>query len=279
MTGILSTPCTAPLMGTAAAWAVQQEASTTLATFAAIGAGMAMPYFVLSAWPKLIEKMPRVGPASELVKQVMGLQMLAAAAYFIGVGVSSLLNVPPAPPSIVYWWIVAALVAAAGVWLIRRTWQITAKPIPRIVWTIAGILTIGSTISGGAMLTDRGPIDWDYYTPQRFDEALAAGEVVVLDFTAEWCLNCKVIEHSVLFSDRVAAALSAPGVRPIKVDITSKANVEGATKLREVGEVSIPLLVVYAPTGEIVLQSHYYTAEQVVAAIEAARAVETRMTN
>ena len=38
--------------------------------------------------------MPRTGPASELIKQVMGLLMLAAAAYFAGVGVSGALATP-----------------------------------------------------------------------------------------------------------------------------------------------------------------------------------------
>jgi thiol:disulfide interchange protein DsbD len=73
LAAILSTPCTAPFMGAAAAWAATQAAATTLATFAAIGTGMALPYLVLSASPALVDKMPKTGPASVLIKQVMGL--------------------------------------------------------------------------------------------------------------------------------------------------------------------------------------------------------------
>jgi thiol:disulfide interchange protein len=46
----------------------------------------------------LVRKMPKTGPASALIKQVMGLCMLAAAAYFTGVGLVSLFSAPPAPP-------------------------------------------------------------------------------------------------------------------------------------------------------------------------------------
>src|SRR5690606_18971771 len=87
MTAVLSTPCTAPFMGAAAAWSLTQDAVVTWSTFGAIGVGMAAPYLVLSAYPSLVKRMPRTGPASELIKQVMGLLMLAAGAYFIGTGV------------------------------------------------------------------------------------------------------------------------------------------------------------------------------------------------
>lgn len=272
MTAVLSTPCTAPFMGAAAAWAVTQTPWVVLATFATIGAGMALPYLILSAFPRMIDRMPRTGPASELIKQIMGLLMLAAAAYFIGVGVATLAATPPDPTSLAYWWAVAAFITAAGVWLIVRTWRITRRPAKLAVWNAVGGALVLAALYVGVRLTDRGPIDWIYYTPQRFEQALADGQVVVVDFTAEWCLNCKALEHSVLFTDRVAAALNAQGVTPIKVDITSSANVEGAAMLAKVGRVTIPLLVVFAPDGREVFKSDAYTAQQVLDAIARARA-------
>ncbi|MCI5160210.1 MAG: hypothetical protein D3906_17675, partial [Candidatus Electrothrix sp. AUS1_2] len=78
LAAVLSTPCTAPFMGAAAAWAATQPPASTLAVFLSIGIGMALPYFLLSVSPHLVSKMPKTGPASVLVKQVMGLLMLAA---------------------------------------------------------------------------------------------------------------------------------------------------------------------------------------------------------
>jgi len=257
-------------MGAAAAWAATQSPAFTLITFASVGAGMALPYVVLAANPKLVDRMPRTGPGSELIKQIMGLLILAAAAFFLGTGLSGLLVQSPDPPTRLYWWPVMLLIAAAGAWLILRTWRITARPRPRAIFTTLGALAIVASLYGGVRLTDKGPIDWVYYTPERFAEAQQRGDVIVLDFTAEWCLNCKYLEQTYLNSDAVAALLNGRGVTPIKVDITGY-NPVGRAKLTAMGRLTIPLLVVFDGQGREVFKSDAYTAEQVVAAIEMAR--------
>jgi thiol:disulfide interchange protein DsbD len=270
MTAVLSTPCTAPFMGAAAAWAATRPAATTLTTFAAIGIGMALPYFVLSAWPGLVKKMPRTGPASELIKQVMGLLMLAAAAYFIGVGLSALTSHAPDPPSRIYWWAVMAFIAAAGLWLVYRTVRITRKTAKRAFFGALGVLAVAGAALGGVRLTNEGPIDWVHYTPERLELARSRGDVVVMDFTAEWCLNCKSLEHGVLHAPEVVELLSGPGVTPIKVDITGH-NPDGKAKLKETGRLTIPLLVIYGPDGQEVLKTDFYTVDEVVRTIQGAR--------
>src|SRR4029453_19198183 len=107
MAAVLSTPCTAPFMGAAAAWATTQKAVITLTTFGAIAVGMPLPYLILSAFPVLVRRMPRTGPASALIKQTMGLLLLAAGAYFLGTGLAGLLATPPDPPTQAYCWAVA----------------------------------------------------------------------------------------------------------------------------------------------------------------------------
>jgi len=270
MTAILSTPCTAPFMGAAAAWAATQEPATTLLTFAAIGLGMALPYLVLSVSPGLVKKMPKTGPASELIKQVMGLFMLAAAAYFIGVGLTAMVTKAPDPPGKTHWWFVMALCAAAGGWMAWRTFRITRVVAKRVVFGGLGVLFVAGSVLGAVRLSAHGPIDWTYYTEDRFQSALDEGRVVVMDFTAEWCLNCKSLEHRVLHSPRVVEALGASDVAAIKVDITGN-NPAGKAKLQDAGRLTIPLLVVFAPDGSEVFKSDFYTVDQVLAAVAKAR--------
>jgi thiol:disulfide interchange protein DsbD len=269
LAAILSTPCTAPFMGAAAAWAATQPPVSTLATFAAIGIGMALPYLVLSAKPAWVEKMPKSGPASNLIKQIMGLFMLAAALYFIGVGVAALLVVPPNPTTKIYWWPVMLFCVAAGGWLAYRTYQITAKAVLRLFYSILGVLIIAVSVWGAVQLTDRGPIDWVYYTPERFAEASGQKKVIVMVFTAEWCLNCKALEQGVFKDKRIADLFLNAGVVPMKVDITGN-NPAGKAKLKEVGKLTIPLLVVISPTGQQVFKSDFYTADQVYESINKA---------
>jgi thiol:disulfide interchange protein len=262
LTAILSTPCTAPFMGAAAAWAATRDPVTTLSTFAAIGTGMALPYLILSAFPALVQKMPKTGPAGVLIEEVMGLFMLAAAAYFVGVGVSALLNVPPNPPNKLYWWIVVGFCAAAGGWLAYRTIRITTRRKFQIGFAGLGLLILAGSAYGGMQLTDKGPINWVYYTPERFEEAVDNQKIVVTVFTAEWCLNCKALEQGVLHSRRIAKLFAEGDIVPIKVDITGN-NAAGKTRLKETGHLTIPLLVIYAPGGKEIFRGDFYTADQI----------------
>ncbi|MEN8779794.1 MAG: cytochrome c biogenesis protein CcdA [Desulfobacterales bacterium] len=271
LTAVLSTPCTAPFMGAAAAWAAAQHPFTTLTVFAAIGIGMALPYLLLSVFPEQICKIPRTGPASVLVKQVMGLFMLAAAAYFIGSGVSALLMTPPSPPGKGYWWAVMGFIALGGLWLAYRTIRIASKNFQRLLFVSLGVILVTSSLYGGMRLTDRGPIDWIYYTPQRFQQAIDQRQVVVMVFSAEWCLNCKALEQSVLTSASVVEQFTRKDVAPIKVDITGN-NPQGKAKLQEIGHLTIPLLVVYSPAGKEIFKSDFYTVDQILAAVNKARA-------
>ncbi|MDX1708013.1 MAG: cytochrome c biogenesis protein CcdA, partial [Desulfobacterales bacterium] len=269
LAAILSTPCTAPFMGAAAAWAATQTPLITLSTFAAIGVGMALPYLLLSAFPNLVNRMPKAGPASELIKQVMGLFMLAAAAYFIGVGISALLSTPPNPPSKMFWWPVMVLIAAGGAWLALRTLQLASGKAAKIIFVGLGLILFALPLWGAVRLVDKGPIDWVHYTPDRFEEALKKNKVVVMDFTAEWCLNCKALEEGVLHQRQVIDALAQETVVPMKVDITGN-NPAGKIKLKVVGSLTVPLLVVFSPDGQTVFKSDFYTVDQVLEAIRQA---------
>jgi thiol:disulfide interchange protein len=55
----------------------------------------------------------------------------------------------------------------------------------------------------------------------------------------------------------------------MKVDITGN-NPQGKKKLKEIGSLTVPLLVVFSPSGEAVFKSDFYTVDQVVGAIEKA---------
>jgi hypothetical protein len=93
--------------------------------------------------------------------------------------------------------------------------------------------------------------------------------VIVLEFTAEWCLNCKALEEGVLRDPRVVERLNGPDVAAIKIDLTGR-NEPGNAKLIAMQRRSIPLLVIFDRSGREVFKEDFYTVEQVVQAIEAA---------
>jgi thiol:disulfide interchange protein len=270
MTAVLSTPCTAPFMGTAAAWATRQSAPVTMSVFAAIGLGMASPYLVLAIFPGLLSRVPRAGAGSDLVKQVMGLLMLAVAVFFLGTGLDPLMRLPIDPPVRWFWWVILGLAAAAMGWLCWRTFKLTVRSGTRVAVVIVAVLMTAATAIVVRRVTDHGPIAWQGYTTERAQAALASRQVVVIDFTAEWCLNCKTLENTVLHVPRVAAALNAPGVAALRADLTGK-NPQAQAKLDELNWVGIPLLMIDGPGLKAPLTYDWYTPEMVLDAIKQAQ--------
>ncbi len=257
-------------MGTVAAWAATQKPGLTLVVFAAIGTGMALPDLVLSAAPGLVMRIPRSGAIGAVIKETMGLFLLAAASYFLGAGLSALTVAPPDPPSRAYWWVVMAFIAAGGLWASYRLVATTRRRLVKGICILAGLSVLSASVWGGIRFTDDGPIRWVYYTEESCQQALEEDRVVVMVFTAAWCLNCKALEHSVLRNRTVVDLLNREDVVPMKVDITAN-NPAGVARLRQTGYLTIPLIVVLSPDGREVMKRSFYTANDLAEAVAAAR--------
>ena len=157
-------------------------------------------------------------------------------------------------------------IPTSSVWLAWRTLHITKRAGMQIAFVGIGVVMFISSIVVGNRLTEDGPIEWAYYTPEILQESLDAGDTVVLEFTAEWCLNCKLLESTVLHSSRVVEAFESEHVFPIKIDLTGN-NVDGNALLHKVGGLRIPLLIILGPNGVEVFRGDFYTVDQVLHAI------------
>lgn len=292
MTAVLGLPCFGFVATGMLGVATKFGSEAVLAIFGSIGVGMALPYFALALNPKWIDKLPRTGPASELVKQVMGLLLLSAGAYFIGSGLIALVNEQPWLGKQLHWWAVAIFASLAGLWLILRTVQISKKPLPIAAFSLVGLAIGAAGVLYALDTTERAEDEWLIrktaeaaaqsdaslltstwmpYTPQILDRALTEGYVVVLDFTAEWCLNCKALEGAVLNQEPVRSLLAADDTVMLKADLTSLKD-PAWDKLRELGYESPPALLVYTPAKpEPIWVASAYTSGQVEGAIAKAR--------
>jgi len=280
MTAVLGLPCFGFVAGALLAGAATMPPAVVMVIFGAMGVGMAMPYLVLAAFPGLVKKLPRTGPASELVKQVMGLLMIAAAAYFIGAGVIALLSglgVMHKLPwwiKAVHWWAIGIAMAAACVWLTVQTIRITKKIGPRVAFS--GLSALFLFVGGWAAVNRTEHLMhnfWIDYSSEGLADSLAEGNVVVLDFTAEWCLNCKALEAAVLSQQPVRGELVGPGVVPLVADLTNL-GAPGWETLRGLDQIGIPFLAVFSPESgpdRPVWVGNSYTSEQVMGAIALAR--------
>lgn len=305
--------------------------AAVLLLFGSLGVGMAAPYLVLSLFPKALNFLPRTGPGSDLVKRVLGVLMLAAAAFFLGSGIRTLVNDHPWLGDALHWIVLGLLVLAGGLLLAVQAVRLSARPAPKVLSVVLGLAlaavgglivlersasarqgfqaelaaqtsideqreqTIQNLQSALADLRVAGvqgasdealqrlesaaaalgspvilPGVWNPYSPELEKYALEQGRVVVLDFTADWCLNCKALEAAVLNVDPVRPVLFGEGVVAVKADLTSK-SAPGWARLRSLNRTGIPTLAILGPGLEEPLVYNTYTSQTVLSAIEQAR--------
>ncbi|HTL47637.1 MAG TPA: protein-disulfide reductase DsbD domain-containing protein, partial [Verrucomicrobiae bacterium] len=113
-----------------------------------------------------------------------------------------------------------------------------------------------------------GKIAWETYSDERLASLRASGTPVFVDFTAAWCLTCKVNEKIALDQDRVKKKFEELKIVPLKADWTSR-DERIARALAGYGRSSIPLYVLYGPGhSEPVLLPEIITADLVVQAVD-----------
>lgn len=276
----LSTPCSAPFLGSGVGFAFSQPPYVVLLTFIAVAIGMAFPYVLLTAQPAWMKYLPRPGVWMEKFKESMGFLLLATVVWLVwtlGQQVGN--NASMAA--------VGFLVALSfAVWLVGRFTDLTSTGQRKaVVYAIAGLVVVGAYWSmlrpnpavlafstpqpdpiatpttGGAnpyknataVSTDE--IDWQPFSIDRLNEELKAGKTVFVDFTADWCLTCKVNESTVLNTKPVIAKLREVHAVTLRADWTRQ-DPQIAGLLHKFGRSGVPLYVVFPgsrPTQPIVL--------------------------
>lgn len=267
LTAVLSTPCTFGMFIGLLTWALTQPTAIGMALMVTVGAGMASPYFVLSAFPELARRFPRTGRWSELVKQLMGFLLLLVAAYFAKPWIERLIR-PEA-----FWWTLFGIVAAAALFLVVRTFQFSPRTGPRLVASgLALVMLLGAFVTV-RQLTFK-PYDWLPYSAQSLAAARAENKVVLVEFTASWCTNCHTLEALVLNRRSVVSTVDRHGVTMIKADL-SEDDAAGWSLLKELQQSGVPLTAIYSPKlPEPILLLGIYSTNDLKTAIERASGPE-----
>lgn len=87
---LLATPCTAPFLGTAVAFALAASNGTLLLVFMAIGVGMALPWLLVALWPQLSNKLPKPGAWLAWVNRVFALLLMLTSLWLVSILVSQI---------------------------------------------------------------------------------------------------------------------------------------------------------------------------------------------
>lgn len=242
---IVATPCTAPFMGAALGWSLAQPAMIALLVFAMLGVGMAVPYVLLSFFPRWLERLPKPGPWMETLKQALSFGLFATAVWLVwvfgrqtGVDGAALL-------------LFAMMFVGIAIWMIGRWPWITSNSRTRIVTrSLAGIalvLALTTTLSGSRLMnTGSVPVSdgWQTFDPDRIEELVQAGQPVFVDFTATWCITCQVNKRVALTNAEVIRKFDDRNVARMQADWTNYDPVI-TEALESFGRSGVPLYVLY----------------------------------
>jgi thiol:disulfide interchange protein len=267
VTTVLATPCTAPFMASAIAWAVTQTVATTLIVFASLGLGMASPYVLVGVWPELLRFLPKPGAWMETFKQISGFVLLATVVFILSF-IETLAVVPT---------LATLLGIAIACWLVSRT-PLTADFNERLKsWAYAGAIILAFVgLSFGVLYrTAIAPLDtaWQPFSLERLKKvAVDEGRTVLVDFSADWCLNCKFFEKTVLHTKPVEQAIAKAGAVTMYGDYT-KYPPEIDETIRALRANGVPVIAIFpgdAPYEPIVFRGGY-RQQDLIAALDRAK--------
>ncbi len=238
---LLATPCSGPLLGGTLAWVLQRPPLEVFAVFFSIGVGMALPYIILTARPALVRYIPKPGEWTVVFEEIMGFLLLLTALYLVWISdISFRMNL-----------LLFLFFVAVAFWQYGRFGSLERSKVSRIVSEVmlavilAGGYYISFSLAGNRVDTA------SLKTPFSMERVLAnrdKGIISVIDFTADWCPNCKLVEKTVLGDERILRQFSRKDIDFMIADITVT-QPEAETLMHVMGSGSIPFLAI-VPPGE-----------------------------
>lgn len=241
---IVASPCTAPFMGAALAYAFVASPTHELLVMLALGVGLALPLTLIGLVPALARLLPKPGRWMETLKQILAFPMYLAAVWLVWVlahqrGADAVALV-----------LVAMVLLAAAAW-----WHGRGHPGRKfghaftIVLGLAALVSLYSIVQvvppTRTMATDS---DFVAFSPAKLKSLRDAGTPVFVDIGADWCVTCKANEYTVLDTRSFRELLASTGAVYMKGDWTD-VDPEIGAYLKQFHSPGVPLYVVYPRGG------------------------------
>lgn len=249
---VVAAPCTAPFMAAALGAALVMPWPAALAVFLMLGLGLALPYVLVSLSPALLRRFPRPGPWMDRLKGLLAFPMYGAALWLVWVFSRQ------AGPIALAGLFTAGLLVALGLWLWGLSQGAKASGgrgrISGVFAGLALLAAVSATVAAARLplpeaageASSSGPLASQPWSAQAVEAALAEGRPVLVNFTADWCVTCKINEGAALSSGRVARAMTDANAAYLVGDWTRRDDAI-TRELERHGRSGVPLYLLYRP--------------------------------
>ncbi|GAB1409853.1 hypothetical protein MASR1M90_10070 [Desulfovibrionales bacterium] len=248
---ILATPCSGPFLGGVLAWALVQPPQIIAVVLSCIGLGMASPYVLMAGFPGLYALLPRAGAWTIQVERFLGFLLMGTCVYLLGL----------LPPGMYLDVLILLWTISLAAWIWGQWTSLAQSRLRR--WTLrsTGLLLVAVA----ALFLFRPQSAGETWRP--FDAPVFAqmlGEKnIVLEFTADWCPNCKFLEKTVLDPKKSAALAQDFDLKLFRVDLTQH-DPKLMALLESLGSKSIPVLAIFPhdrPDSPLVIRDLFTSAQ------------------
>ena len=232
--GVVASACIGPFILGLLTWvAAIGNIWTAFLIFFTLSLGLGLPLFFLALFSGQLSKLPRSGEWMLWVKRLLGWVLVGMAAYFI----------QPLLPDTVKVFLLAAVALAATLhlgWIDRTTAEFWGFEWLKTGVAAAGLIMVTLLIGSWIM---RGPgVAWQPYSEQLLVEARKLKKPVIIDFYADWCAPCRVLDE-VTFHDPEIVKQARNDFIMIKVDLTRKGNPIHKSVLHQYNVKGVPTVV------------------------------------
>lgn len=254
---LLATPCSGPFLGGVLAWSLLQPPLVITLVFFCIGLGMASPYLLLAARPSLARFMPKPGNWNIHLEQLLGFLLVATCVYLVSLVPGHLII-----PTLILLWL-----TALGAWMWGKFTSLSQSAGKRL--TIRGGITAMLILAALFLFRAKPEKNiWQPFQEDAFYQAVGR-ENIIVDFTADWCPNCKALEKTVLTPTLLAETRKRYSPLFFQVDLTHNEK-NKMELLKKMGSQSIPVIALFSadePAKPLILRD-LFTKKQFLKALE-----------
>jgi thiol:disulfide interchange protein len=216
LAAFVATPCAGPFLGAALGTALLLPIYGSVAVFAALGLGLAIPFLMIAFIPLLRDRLPKPGPWMVRLQRFLAIPMAATA-----VGCLWLLYRQGGPTALLVGLGVAGALALLLVW---TGWR--QRRGERGGWAAFGVALLLTGVAATQVprqpqATARVPLGAEAWSEAAVEKYRAQGKPVFVYFTADWCLTCKANEAAAIDRDATRKAFGKAGVRVLVGDWTN----------------------------------------------------------